>query len=87
MMSISLPFFSAEASEALVKCCSTPVKTIMCKSKLRQRQDSVTCVRSTDTVYRCLKLQMLVSFKRTLGGILRSFLDLLADIAEIAVVN
>lgn len=65
-MSISLPFFSAEASEALVKCCSTPVKTIMCKSKLRQRQDSVTCVRSTDTVYRCLKLQMLVSFKRTL---------------------
>lgn len=46
MMSISLSFLSAEASEPLIKCCSTPIKEIIvCKGKLRQRQDSVTCVR------------------------------------------
>lgn len=46
MMRISLPFLLAEASEPLIKCCSTPVtEIIVCKGKLRQRQDSVTCVR------------------------------------------
>lgn len=91
MMSISLPFISAEASEPLIKCCSTPVKEIIVfKGNLWQKKYSVTCVRSIDTVYRCLNLQMIVTFKRSnAGGVLRSFLDLLVFFvsAEIAVVN
>lgn len=59
MMSICLPFLSAEAFEPLFNCCSTPVKEIiMCKGKLRQRQDSVICARLSDTVFRCLKVQI-----------------------------
>lgn len=67
MMIICLPFLSAEASEPLIKCCSTPVKeVIVCKGKLRQRQDSVICARLCDAVFRCLKVQIGASeiFKR-----------------------